>query len=61
MINDFPDKSVPYQMQLIKLAKFLNTTPWELERQSLAWYEYGSIMQIAESRASNATYTVQTF
>jgi hypothetical protein len=61
MVNEFPDGIVPYEMQMIKLARYLNTTPWELERQALHWYDYGSIMQIAESRASGATYTEHTF
>jgi hypothetical protein len=59
MMNDFPGGVVPYEMQIIKLAKFLNTTPWELEQRPLRWLEYARIMQIAETRAGNATYSTQ--
>lgn len=61
MINDFPGGRVPYELELIKVATYLHVAPWELENQEYRWLTYASIMQAAEGRASNATYTTQEF
>lgn len=61
MINNFPGGRVPYEMELISTAKYLGVAPWDLENQEYKWLDYGGIMQAAEGRASNATYTTTTF